>query len=79
MLVRVLTGNAEMVAAPIRTVYAQPDAKHMSTQLDLITGMLGRQFSAVEALLREAEDDLLAFTAFPLRIEPFSVRTWPAR
>ena len=79
MLVRVLTGNAEMVAAPIRTVYAQPDAKHMSTQLDLITGMLGRQFSAVEALLREAEDDLLAFTAFPLRIEPFPVGPWPAR
>src|SRR3712207_9392220 len=27
--------------------------------------MLGRQFPQVEAMLREAADDLLAFTAFP--------------
>jgi hypothetical protein len=29
-------------------------------------GMLGRQFPQVEAMLRDAEDDLLAFTAFPV-------------
>ena len=29
-------------------------------------GMLGRQFPEVEAMLREAEDDLLAFTGFPV-------------
>src|SRR3712207_7029442 len=28
--------------------------------------MLGRQFPQVEAMLREAQDDLLAFTAFPI-------------
>ena len=28
--------------------------------------MLGRQFPAVEQMLREAADDLLAFTAFPI-------------
>src|SRR4028119_778282 len=28
--------------------------------------MLGRQFPAVEAMLRDAEPDLLAFTAFPI-------------
>ena len=28
--------------------------------------MLGRQFPQVEAMLREAADDLLAFTAFPV-------------
>src|SRR3712207_2758992 len=66
VLARVPKGNAEMVAAAIRTVFAQPDAEHVHAQLDVIAGMLGRQFPAVEAMLREACEDLLAFTAFPL-------------
>jgi transposase-like protein len=66
VLARVPKGNAEMVAAAIRTVFAQPDAEHVHSQLDVIAGMLGRQFPAVEAMLREAEDDLLAFTGFPI-------------
>ena len=55
-----------MVAAAIRTVFAQPDAEHVHSQLDVIAGMLGRQVPAVEALLRDAAEDLLAFTGFPL-------------
>jgi putative transposase len=66
LLARVPRGNAEMVAAAIRTVFAQPDAEHVHSQLDIIAGMLGRQFPQVEAMLREAEEDLLAFTDFPL-------------
>src|SRR5205807_7411982 len=66
VLARVPKGNAEMVAAAIRTIFAQPDAEHVHSQLGVIAGMLGRQFPAVEAMLREAEDDLLAFTAFPV-------------
>jgi putative transposase len=66
VLARVPKGNAEMVAAAIRTVFAQPDAEHVHTQLDVIAGMLGRQFPQVEAMLRDAENDLLAFTAFPV-------------
>ncbi len=54
-----------MVAAAIRTIFAQPDAEHVHSQLDIIAGMLGRQFPQVEAMLREAAEDLLAFTAFP--------------
>src|SRR5918993_6129197 len=65
VLARVPKGNAEMVAAAIRTVFAQPDAEHVHSQLDVIAGMLGRQFPQVEAMLRDAEDDLLAFTGFP--------------
>jgi hypothetical protein len=34
----------------------------------LIAGMLGRQSPKVEAMLRDAADDLLAFTAFPVRL-----------
>ncbi len=37
-----------MVAAAIRTVFAQPDADHVRDQLDVIAGMLGRQLPKVE-------------------------------
>lgn len=33
---------------------------------DVIAGMLGRQFSKVETMLRDAEPELLAFAAFPV-------------
>jgi Transposase, Mutator family len=66
VLARVPRGNSEMVAAAIRTVFAQPDAEHVHCRLDVIAGMLGRQFPAVEAMLRDAAEDLLAFTAFPI-------------
>ena len=66
VLAQVPKGNAEMVAAAIRTIFAQPDATHVHEQLDVIAGMLGRQLPKVEAMLREAADDLLAFTAFPV-------------
>jgi putative transposase len=62
---RMLKGNAEMVAAAIRTIFAQPDAEHVRSELDVIAGMLGRQFPAVEAMLRDAAEDLLAFTGLP--------------
>jgi transposase-like protein len=66
VLARVPKGNAEMVAAAIRTIFAQPDAEHVHTQLDVIATMLGKQFPVVEAMLRDAADDVLAFTAFPV-------------
>ncbi len=65
VLAQVPKGNAEMVAAAIRTIFAQPDAEHVRDQLDVIAGMLGRQLPKVETMLRDAATDLLAFTAFP--------------
>jgi transposase-like protein len=65
VLAKVPKGNAEMVAAAIRTIFAQPDGQHVREQLDVIAGMLGRQLPRVEAMLREAAEDILAFTAFP--------------
>ena len=44
VLASVPKGSAEMVAAAIRTIFAQPDATHVHEQLDVIAGMLGRQF-----------------------------------
>jgi transposase-like protein len=59
-------GNAEMVAAAIRTIFAQPDADPVREQLEVIASMLGKQLPKVEAMLRDATDDLLAFTGFPV-------------
>ena len=59
-------GNQEMVAAAIRTIFAQPDAEHVHEQFDVIATMLGKQLPQVEQMLRDAHDDLLAFTAFPV-------------
>ncbi len=66
VLARVPRAKSEMIAAAIRIVFAQPDGEHVRSQLDVIAPMLGRQFPAVEAMLRDAKDDLLAFTGFPV-------------
>jgi transposase-like protein len=65
VLAQVPRGNAEMVAAAIRTVFAQPDTDHVHEQFETIAMMLGRQLPKVEQMMRDAADDLLAFTAFP--------------
>ena len=57
--------NAEMVAAAIRTIFAQPDAEHTGEQLEVIAMMLGTQLPKVEHMLCEAREDLLAFAGFP--------------
>jgi putative transposase len=54
VLANVPKGSAEMVAAAIRTIFAQPQADMVREQLDVIAGRLGRQFPKVEAMLREA-------------------------
>jgi putative transposase len=64
-LAQVPKGSAEMVAAAIRTIFAQPDAAHVREQLGVIAEMLGRQSVKVETMLRDAAEDLLAFTSFP--------------
>ena len=40
--------------------------RQVRDQLGVIAGMLGRQFPKVETVLRDAAEDLLAFTAFPV-------------
>src|SRR3954466_169080 len=66
VLARVPKASAEMVAAAIRTIFAQPDAGHVHSQLDEVARMLEVQFPDVAAMLRDAAEDLLAFTAFPV-------------
>ena len=57
--------NAEMVAAAIRTIFAQPDADHVVEQFEVIATMLGRSHPKVAGMLTGAREDLLAFTGFP--------------
>jgi transposase-like protein len=66
VLAQVPKASGEMGAAAIRTIFAQPDAEHVRDQLDVIATMLGRQFPKVEAMLREAADDVTAFADFPV-------------
>lgn len=65
MLSPVPRASAEMVAAAVRTVFAQPDATHVRRQLEEITRMLAGQFPDVATMVCDAAEDLLAFTGFP--------------
>jgi transposase-like protein len=65
VLSKVPKASAEVVAAAVRTIFAQPDAAHVRSQLDEVTRMLDGQFPVVAAMLTDAAEDLLAFTTFP--------------
>lgn len=65
VLSRVPKGSQEMVAAAIRTIFAQPDATAVKEQLASIADKLARQFPQVGELLHDAAPDICAFSAFP--------------
>jgi transposase-like protein len=56
---------AEMVAATIRTVFAQPDAAGARESWRRVADSLRGRFPRAAALLDEAEEDVLAYAAFP--------------
>jgi transposase-like protein len=66
VLARVPRGSAEMVAAAIRTIFAQPTAAEVIEQLDKVTAMLAPKFPQVATMLADAREDLTAFAAFPV-------------
>jgi putative transposase len=66
VLAQVPKGHAEMVAAAIRPIFAQPDAKHMREQPEVIAGMLGRQLPKLETMLRQATGDITTLADFPV-------------
>ncbi len=65
ILAKVPKADAEMVAAAIRTIFAQPSGEAVHAQFDRIVATLEPQFPAVATLLVAAREDLLAFCAFP--------------
>jgi putative transposase len=66
VLARVPRGSAEMVAAAIRTIFAQPTAAEVIEQLDKVAAMLAPKFPQVATMLADAREDLTAFAAFPV-------------
>ena len=58
--------KTQMVAAAIRTVFAQPDAAHVAQQLDVVADTLSFTLPEVSTLLTAAKEDLLAFSSFPV-------------
>ncbi len=66
VLARVPRQSQEMVAAAIRTIFAQPDKNSVYEQFERITTTLEGQFSGVSSMLASSREDLLAFSAFPV-------------
>src|SRR6476660_668880 len=58
-------GTQQMVAATIRTVFVQPDASAARDQWRRVADQLRPRFPRVAQLLDEAEDEVLAYLAFP--------------
>ena len=65
VLAKVRKGDAEMVAAAVRTNFAQPTGPAVRDQLDSVAGLLHDRFPAVAGMLRDAKADLTAFADFP--------------
>ena len=64
-LAKVSKGNAEMVAATIRTIFAQPTADTARGHVETVASTLDIQFPAVADLLRAAREDITAYADFP--------------
>jgi putative transposase len=65
VLAKVRKGDAEMVAAAVRTIFAQPTGPAVRDQLDSVAALLAERFPAVAAMLTDAKADLTAFADFP--------------
>jgi transposase-like protein len=66
VLVKVTKSQQQMVAAMIRTVFAQPDAAHVERQLKEVAATMKRQFAVVNEMLLDAAEDVTAFRHFPV-------------
>lgn len=58
-------GSQPMVSAAIRTIFAQPDQNSARNHLKQISEMLSKQFPRVASQLEEAQEEILAYMAFP--------------
>jgi len=65
LLARVPKHAQPMVAALVRTIFAQPDLASAREQLEHVAANLDRRFPQAAALLRDAMEDVLAYMSFP--------------
>jgi len=73
LLTHIPNGSSAMVAAAVRTIFAQPTAAEVEAQCDTIGHMLVRQIPKLEGLMAEAKTNVLAFSAFP---KPHGKQLW---
>jgi putative transposase len=55
----------QMVAATLRTVFAQPDAASAHETVERICRLFEKRYPSLVACLKEAETDILAYYGFP--------------
>ena len=79
VLAQVPKGSAEMVAAAVRTIFAQPDAAAVAEQLHSIADKLGRQFPAVADMLTRRRSRPLRLRRLPPRPLAQDLVNEPAR
>lgn len=65
LLARVPQQDKAVVAATVRTIFAQPDRQAAGQQLQEVARVLHSRWPAAAQLLLAAEDDILAYMAFP--------------
>ncbi|MHB1088186.1 MAG: IS256 family transposase [Acidimicrobiales bacterium] len=65
VLVKVPRTQQSMVAAMVRTIFAQPDITHVERQLKEVAATMKRQFPLVTEMLEDANEDITAFRHFP--------------
>lgn len=65
VLAKVPKTYQQMVAASVKTIFLQPDADLARAQLREISEKLHSRFPKISAMLEEAQEELLAFYAFP--------------
>ena len=65
LLTRVPKSAQAMVATPVRTIFAQPDAKSVWAQHARVVEQLTERFGDAATHLADVAPDVLAFTAFP--------------
>ena len=56
----------QMVAATLRTIFAQPDMESAHETVERISRLFGKRYPKLVAVLQEAETDVLAYFNFPL-------------
>lgn len=65
VLSKVTKGNTEMVAAAVRTIFAQPTGPLVREQVETVAAVLEPQLPAIADMLRAAREEITAFADFP--------------
>jgi putative transposase len=73
LLAKVPRGQTGMVAAMVRTIFAQPTPGQIRDQVDVVAVQLADKFGAAAELLFDAKADITAFADLP---QPHWLKVW---